>query len=284
MTLLVQTNDVEPAARLLPQDLLVTLLGNELLHGPGQLVWSGGLVSILGEVGFSTSASRAALGRLVQRGVLIRERDGREAYYRLSDRTAARLTEDERRLLAFDTSTETTGTWTLLTYAVGSDRRAERDRLRRRLSFLGYGSTGDATWLAVGDRVADTDAVVRDLGLSADVDVFIGRPALSTDVDALITRAWPHLHALAERYAAFAERWHHGGPDLDPLVARLLLMHEWREFASSDPGLADVYLPWAGVRSAAQSTFHLHWHRLAPAAAADFAQRCRVPIPATTTP
>ena len=127
-----QNDEVEPTGRLLPQDLLVTLLGNELLHGPGQPVWSGGLVSILGEVGFSTSASRAALGRLVQRGVLIRERDGREAYYRLSDRTAARLTEDERRLLAFDTSTETTGTWTLLTYAVGADRRAERDRQRRR--------------------------------------------------------------------------------------------------------------------------------------------------------
>lgn len=265
-----------------PQELLVTLLGNELLHRPGALVWSGGLVRILAAFGFSTAAGRAALGRLAKRGLLGRERAGREAYYSLTDRAIARLSDDERRILEF-TSTDTTGTWTVLNYSLASGQRASRDRLRRRLAFLGYGPTNDGSWIAPGERVADTDLVLRDLGLAADVDMFVGRPAMSTDIGRLIARAWPDLHGVAVRYEIFTHQWSSSAESSSPLADRTLLMHQWRQFPLIDPGLADVHLPWAATRTTAREVFQHVWHHLADPAADQFAELCRLDPAHSTT-
>ena len=70
-------------AALQPQDLAVTILGAHLRR-PGQRVWSGGMVEILGEFGFSTEAARAALSRLVTRGLLERQREDERVFYTLS--------------------------------------------------------------------------------------------------------------------------------------------------------------------------------------------------------
>ena len=59
-----------------PQDLVVTLLGT-YVRPYGDMVWSGGLVMLLGEFGFSQGAARVALTRLVRRGLIGRVRSGR---------------------------------------------------------------------------------------------------------------------------------------------------------------------------------------------------------------
>ena len=238
-------------------------------------MWAGGLVQILADWGFSTAASRAALSRLVTRGLLQRHRDGREVFYSLTDRAAIRLADDERRILEF-TSADASATWTMLSYALAPSRRAERDRLRRRLLFLGYGSTSDGSWIAAGDRVNATDRVLRDLGLDRDVMLFVGRPAMSTDVSRVVAKAWPDLDDLADRYDAFTARWSSAPDDSSALTARTMLMHEWRQFPLADPGLADLYLPWARRRSTARDLFQHTWHRLADPAAESFGELCRI--------
>ncbi|MDG2113264.1 MAG: PaaX family transcriptional regulator C-terminal domain-containing protein [Actinomycetota bacterium] len=261
-----------------PQELLITLLANELLHRPQSRVWAGGLVHLLAEFGFSTSASRAALGRLAKRELLERHMEGREAYYSLTDRAVGRLSEGERRILEF-TASDTTGTWTLLNYALPAGQRTSRDRLRRRLAFLGYGPTHDGSWIAPGDRVADTDQVLRNLDLATDVDIFVGRPAMSTDVGRLISRAWPDLTEVAKSYEAFTQRWTAAPETRSPLADRTLLMHQWRRFPLIDPGLADTHLPWAPTRAAAREVFQRQWHQLAIPASVQFGEACRL-IPA----
>ena len=79
-----------PAEALQPQDLVVTMLGAHL-RWPGQTVWSGGMVEILESFGFSTGSARAALARLVNRNLLARTRDGRRAFYSLTQRAEALL-------------------------------------------------------------------------------------------------------------------------------------------------------------------------------------------------
>ena len=59
-----------------PQDLVITLLGT-YVRPYGDTVWSGGLVALLGELGFSHGAARVALTRLVRRGLIARRRSGR---------------------------------------------------------------------------------------------------------------------------------------------------------------------------------------------------------------
>ena len=64
-----------------PQDLVMTFLGAYVLPHD-RLVWSGGLVTLLGEFGFSMGAARIALARMVRRGLLDRLKDGRLVSYR----------------------------------------------------------------------------------------------------------------------------------------------------------------------------------------------------------
>ena len=64
-----------------PQDLVITLLGT-YVRPFGRPVWSGGLVMLLREFGFSDGAARAALTRLVRRSLIARARSGRLVHYR----------------------------------------------------------------------------------------------------------------------------------------------------------------------------------------------------------
>ena len=82
-----------------PQDLVMTFLGAYLVPHD-RLVWSGGLVTLLGDFGFSTGASRVALARMVRRGGLERLRSGRLVSYRPTPRTVALLEEGDRRIFS----------------------------------------------------------------------------------------------------------------------------------------------------------------------------------------
>src|SRR6185312_10819501 len=79
-----------------PQDLVITLLGT-YIRPRGGTAWSGGLVQLLGEFGFSQGAARAALTRLVRRGLLSRVRQGRLIHYRVTERADRLLAEGDRR-------------------------------------------------------------------------------------------------------------------------------------------------------------------------------------------
>src|SRR5690348_7183129 len=59
-----------------PQELVVTFFGAYVREKSPAPVWSGGLVELLAEFGFSAAAARIALARVVDRGLLERHRDG----------------------------------------------------------------------------------------------------------------------------------------------------------------------------------------------------------------
>jgi phenylacetic acid degradation operon negative regulatory protein len=134
-----------------PQDLVLTMLGAHLRR-PGDLAWSGGMVELLQEFGFSHEAARAALSRLATRGLLDRVRRGRQVHYRLTDRAERLLEEGDRRIFTFGRDDPDCTRWTVLWHSLPEKRRVERARLGRRLRFLGFGSVQDATWVAPRDR------------------------------------------------------------------------------------------------------------------------------------
>src|SRR6201994_4736712 len=126
------------------QDLTITILGSHMRRAGGR-VWSGGMVTLIGEFGFSTEAVRAALSRLVTRGTLERHRDGRMINYALTPRAQELLAEGDRRIFSFGRRAPVADAWTLLWHTIPEDRRVERSRLASRLRFLGFGSPPDAT-------------------------------------------------------------------------------------------------------------------------------------------
>jgi phenylacetic acid degradation operon negative regulatory protein len=245
-----------------PQDLAVTLLGAYVRPKP-RPVWSGGIVHLLGEFGFSTGAARVALARLVRRGLLARIKEGRLVYYKLTARSEHLLAEGDRRIFSLGIDVQWDGTWTILWHSVPEERRVDRSRLARRLRFLGFGSVQDGTWISPHDRELEVLELVEELGIEEWVGAVLGRPARSLHIDELINRAWD-LNELTARYeefvAAFAPyRRRRLASDLDDreaFLVRTRLVHAFRQFPFLDPDLPDELMPRHQVRRDAAETFH----------------------------
>jgi phenylacetic acid degradation operon negative regulatory protein len=245
-----------------PQDLVVTLLG-AYVHPRRRTVWSGGLVVLLGEFGFSPGAARVALTRIVRRELLVPERSGRLVHYALTPRATALLAEGDRRIFSLGRQTHAADTWTVLWHSIPEERRLERARLARRLRFLGFGSVQDGTWISPHDREREVVALLAQLQVEEHAGVLLGRPAASLDFRALATRAWD-LDELSERYRAFATAYEstRARDDRAAFLVRTRLVHEFRRFASLDPELPDALMPAPRNRTRAVKLFSDLYDRL----------------------
>ncbi|HEY0447630.1 PaaX family transcriptional regulator C-terminal domain-containing protein [Actinophytocola sp.] len=253
----------EPA----PQDLVLSLLGAHHVPREHGAVWSGGLVRLLEEFGFSAGAARVALNRLVGRGLLDRSKDGRHVHYALTPRTVAVLAEGDRRIFTLGEFPREETTWTVLWHSIPEDRRLARTRLVRRLRFLGFGSVQDGTWLAPHDREDEVAALLAELDVTAHAGVLLGRPATAIDFATFVARVWD-LDDLAERYRAFVEnfRGREVADDRQALLLRTRLVHTFREFPFLDPELPADLVPAPTHRAEALRLFHDLYPALAPAA------------------
>ncbi len=247
-----------------PQDLVITLLGT-YVRPFGRAVWSGGLVMLLREFGFSDGAARAALTRLVRRGLIARVRSGRLVHYELTPRCERLLIEGDGRIFTLGHLPADVGPWTVLLHQIPEDRRLERTRLGRRLRFLGFGSVQDSVWVSPHDHASEVAGLLGELGVAEHATVFVARVGTGAGegggLPALVARAWD-LSGLAERYVAFCSGFERyvaaDAPsmgDREAFVVRTRLMHVFRTFAQLDPELPDEYEPLSGPRTRAAEIF-----------------------------
>lgn len=241
----------------------MTLFG-AFVHPGDRLVWSGGLVTLLGELGFSSGAARVALTRLAARDMLGRAKNGRHVYYTITPRSAAVLHEGDGRIFSLGrASVPEHDQWTVLWHTIPDARRLERARLTRRLRFLGFGPVQDGTWIAPHDRAPEVTALLDELGVREHAGLMLARPAASLDFSAFITRVWD-LEELAERYRAFVHEY--GRYQLDSvqdhlddrraLLLRTRLIHAFRQFPFLDPELPEHVVPGPPHRPQAVRLFH----------------------------
>jgi len=254
----------------------MTLLG-AYVRGHHETLWSGGLVTLLGELGFSTAAARAALTRFARRDLLARVRRGRQIHYRLTERTERVLAEGDRRIFALGTETQAPETWTALWHDIPERQRLERGRLARRLRFLGFGTLRDGLWIAPGDRERELLPLLGELGVEARCELLVGRLAGAPGSTALVRQAWD-LDALAARYRAFTDEFgpfarRRGAPRLDDAAAfrvRTRVLHRYRGFPFLDPGLPDALMPDPRARPRAVAVFARAYAALQPPAQRHF--------------
>jgi phenylacetic acid degradation operon negative regulatory protein len=244
-----------------PQSLVITLLG-AYVHPDDRMVWSGGLVKLLGEFGFSSGAARVALARLTRRDLLGRVRDGRLVHYRLTTRAAALLEEGDRRIFSLGHEEGTSTVWTILWHTIPEELRLERGQLARRLRFLGFGLLQDGIWISPHDREREVAALLAELGLVGHAAVLLGRPASGDDFEAVAARAWD-VGELAKRYRAFVAAFGRYAPsrrnglgDREAFLVRTRLVHAFRQFPFIDPGLPEELVPTRGQRARAVRLFH----------------------------
>jgi phenylacetic acid degradation operon negative regulatory protein len=247
-----------------PQDLVITLLGT-YVRPFGDTVWSGGLVSLLGEFGFSHGAARVALTRLVRRGLISRVRSGRLVHYRVTPRCDRLLAEGDGRIFLLGNPRDDGGTWTVLWHQIPEDRRLERSRLARRLRFLGFGSVQDSVWVSPHDHAEEVNELLAELEVLQFAAVFGARTDLGSSLGlaTLVGRAWD-LTGLAERYEGFVAEFSPYGSaaarsrllDSQAFMIRTRLVHLFRGFPFLDPELPEQLAPLGDARSRAVATFH----------------------------
>jgi len=233
-----------------PRSLILDLFGEYLRFADAQ-VRLGHLTTLLGDFDVSAATVRVTMSRLRREDWFTSEREGRETIYRLSDEMLGVLRDGRGRIFAEPTSVWD-GRWTMVIYQLSEEERHERERLRKQLTWHGFGSLTTSTWLSPGDRRdAARDLVGHlDAGRADVLTCTTDGPDQDRD---LAARSWD-LEGLARDYRAFLDD--HGDlrrnastlEGADALVARTVLISHYRHFPFRDPQLPKDLLPddWPG--------------------------------------
>ncbi len=261
-----------------PQDLILTIFG-AYVRDKGQQVWSGGMVKILGEFGFTTGAARAALGRLVNRDLLARRREGRQAFYGLTSRAEALLNDGDRRIFSFGRCAGGTDQWTVIWHSIPENRRVTRSRFASRLRFLGFGTVQDATWIAARDREQDVRLILDELKIADYVSLMVGRMSQVTPFPPVVSQAW-RLDDACRRYESFLSEFGKPGQvgvelslPAEAFRIRTLMLHRFRSFPFVDPELPEPIDPVRRLRSLVLKRFEELYEQLEIPASTYFWQK-----------
>lgn len=248
--------------------LLLTVLGSYVLPNGGA-AWTTSLVEVLATLGVEERAARQAISRSAASGWLVNEKHGRRVRWQLTERAEHLLGEGSARIFSFGQQRRAwDGTWLLLLTSVPEPRREARYRLRVQLGWAGFGSIAPGTWLSPWtEREVEALEVVRALGGGVQARSFVATHGTIGDPQDLVGEAWD-LASLAGEYLAFVERHRPvpDGNDDDVTAAATRLVHDWRRFPITDPGLPDELLPpqWPGhVAAELFSSLHRRWDPVA---------------------
>lgn len=227
-----------------PQTLMLTLLGRYLL-GREVAVSAASVIEVFARVGVGEHAARSTLTRMVNRGLLVRQRHGRAMYFGLTERSERILRDGEARLWKLGAvNRDWDGVWTLLGFSLPESWQKQRHELRSQLGWAGFGPLFNGLWVAPGR--AAVDEIVGALGLESHVKAFHAETVPGTDVDQMIRETWD-LDAIAAPYHAFAERWKNIEAELDqgadPLAVTLVMNSDWLRVIRDDPRLPVEHLP-----------------------------------------
>lgn len=208
---------------------------------PGNRAWVGDLIRWMEALGFSEPAVRAAVSRSVKSGWIIPEKDGRKAYYRLSDRVAWQVEQVRDRL--YQNVGQWDGQWRILIYAVPEAKRTVRDRFRNELVLLGFGTPSPGVWVSPTASLEAARDLVRFYGLGDYVELFQAQRFTAGNPLELVRKAY-NLDAAQQRYREFV-RLHPFNPKTpeEAFVRLTRLVHEARKLLFLDPGLPPELTP-----------------------------------------
>jgi phenylacetic acid degradation operon negative regulatory protein len=246
------------------------------------------LVRLLAPLGVTGPAVRTSISRMVRQGWLDPVRLDAGPGYALTRHATARLDDAAARIYR-TLERPWDGTWDLLVLEPVPSRAA-RERVRSGLGFLGYAALSDSTWIGPFASKEATglldDESVGHARFTARDDDPRERAAMAWDLDALAA-SYTEWHRFAADLVADPAAHLPGNPDTTDdegaFAVRSLLVHEWRKFLFTDPGLPAELLPadWPG--DAAARFFTEEAGRLMPAASR-FVDRCLVDPSASPVP
>jgi phenylacetic acid degradation operon negative regulatory protein len=234
------------------RSLVFDLFGDYLRYRGGE-VRLRQLITLLGYVDVPEPTARVAAARMRQEGWLTSRKAGRETVLALT--AAAWETLDEGRERIFGrASGPWDGQWHMVIYQVPESERGLRERLRKRLAWLGFGPLTASVWVSPHDLAGQVRAAFDDQP-AVQLDVFRSRTGGTAADRDIAARAWD-LPALDADYQAMLSRYrprlasYRTGdmPGPAALAERMRLIHDYRRFPFRDPDLPPELLPadWHG--------------------------------------
>lgn len=271
-----------------PQSMIITLYG-DYVRNTGGCIGISSLIQLLGHFGLSPRAVRSAVSRMKRDDLLTIDRCKGRSFYALTRKSAKILEEGAARIFHFPApSAPWDGCWRMVTYSIPENEREVRDRLRRELSWLGFGMLTIATWVSPYDRCTEIESLADSLGARAYIEMFTARHDGFAENQAIVARCWD-LDSINNQYAAFVRKFKPmydkhcrilaQGKDLESsqyFVNRLTLIHEFRRFPYTDPNLPAELLPadWRGAETA--TLFRQYHDLLSDKANAYFLAACKM--------
>jgi phenylacetic acid degradation operon negative regulatory protein len=228
------------------------------------------LITLLAGFGINDSQVRTALSRLTADGWLHATRQGRRSLYRLTETGRHRVTEATRRIYVGSRETAK-GAWHVVILPPDS---ATRHELRKDLGWLGFGQLAPGILLHPAPDTESLASVLSDLPASQRPLVIAGPAAFQATREMLhdlVAHCWD-LGALAASYDGFLRRFAALGatlaagskpPPLAALLARIMLIHDYRRLILRDPMLPPRLLPGDWIGRAAYREAGTIYRRLA---------------------
>jgi phenylacetic acid degradation operon negative regulatory protein len=252
---------------------MLTLYGDYLLNR-GVEIGIGSLIKLLNNLGLSQQAVRSAVSRMCHAGLLKVRRVGRKSYYSLTEEGHSLLTRGAQRIFQRK-NTHWGGTWNIVTYSIPEQKRQARDRLRLELTWMGYGSLSEATWISPYDLTKEVENLADRLQVKDYVQIFQARSQGFTDPKEIVSLGWD-LSRIHGKYASFIEKYQpkledhlrrlRAGEPIEPsecFVERFGLIHEYRKLPFFDPDLPAELLPENWLRPKAAALFREYHDLLA---------------------
>jgi phenylacetic acid degradation operon negative regulatory protein len=246
-----------------PRSLVFDLFGDYLRYRGGS-VRLRGLVALMECFDVPEATVRVVAARMRKEGWLDSRREGRETVYSLTDAAWQLLDEGRARIFA-RASGPWDGQWHMIVYSVPEADRALRERLRKRLSWLGFGPMSASVWISPHDRAAEVRQSFAD-HTSVRLDVLHARSEGAAADRDMAARSWDlaglnkDYGELLERYRPRVARYRASEPrGREALVERMRLVHDYRLFPFRDPDLPPELLPegWTG-RAAHEAFLEAH--------------------------
>lgn len=207
--------------------VVVTIFGDAILPRGGT-VWLATLTELLAGLGIDAGAVRTAMSRLAADGWTERTRVGRNSAYRLADRGHTIFAAAASRIYA-GALPDWDGRLQLVVDPHDRDALADS----------GFGQVSQGLWMRPGGEPPAEPLTLHAMTSAGSARV-------------LAARAWP-LDRIAAAYARFTTTFgalHNAQPaPLPAMLARTLLIHEYRRIVLQHPPLPAALLPpdWPGL-------------------------------------
>jgi phenylacetic acid degradation operon negative regulatory protein len=216
--------------------LIITFYGDAILPRGGS-VWLGTLLAFLDMLEIDGGVVRTAMSRLATDGWLDRDKVGRKSFYKLAASGRERFATGVEHVYNAQPSH-----WQGRLELVMIGNSADREASRAALAEAGFGSPMPGVWVAPSD-VAVPSVAAGTIRLEVLADNEMGRR--------LISESWA-LTQIADSYRDFLktfaplENWVSDAkalPAADAVLARVLLIHQYRRVILRDPLLPPALLP-----------------------------------------